>query len=158
MSAIIRKSTKKEAAKEAVIADQKSAKKTAVNAAGKLITLVPRMSEKSYTVSQALNTYVFDVPKSANKHTVALAVSAQFEVTVVGVNVINVKGKEIRTYRKRGRGGVGRQNDFKKAYVTLKEGDSLPLFAAVEEQEAKSEKMQEAADKAAEKRAKKEKK
>lgn len=154
MSAVIRKSAKKEAA----VADQKPAKKATTNAAGKLITLVPRMSEKSYALSQALNTYVFDVPKSANKNTVALAVSAQFEVTVVGVNITNIKGKVIRTYRKRSRGGSGRQNDFKKAYVTLKEGDSLPLFAAVEEQEAKSEKLQEAADKAAEKRAKKEKK
>ncbi|HSW79750.1 MAG TPA: 50S ribosomal protein L23 [Candidatus Saccharimonadales bacterium] len=154
MSAVIRKSAKKEAA----VAEVKTEKKSATNAAGKLMTLIPRMSEKAYSVSQVLNTYVFVVPKSANKHSVAQAVSAQFEVTVVGVNTSNINGKEIRTYRKRSRGAVGRQNDYKKAYVTLKEGDSLPLFAAVEEQEAKSEKLQVAADKAAEKRAKKEKK
>ncbi len=150
----IRKSAKKQDA----ATEPKVEKKTTVNAAGKLMTLIPRMSEKSYAVSQVLNTYVFVVPKSANKHTVAQAVSTQFEVTVVSVNTTNLKGKEIRTYRKRSRAAAGRQADTKKAYVTLKEGDSLPLFAAVEEQEAQSAKLQEAANKAAAKRAKKEKK
>lgn len=155
MSAVIRKKSTKEAT---VKAEVKAEKQPAKNTAGKLVTLVPRLSEKSYAASESLNTYVFVVPKSANKHTVAQAVSAQFEVTVVGVNTMNGKGKEIRTYRKRSRATAGRQSDYKKAYVTLKQGDSLPLFAAVEEAEAKSEKLQEAADKAAEKRAKKEKK
>ncbi len=124
----------------------------------KSMLLIPRMSEKAYGVSQSLNTYVFDVPKDANKFTVAQAVGAQFDVSVVNVNITNIRGKVIRSYRKRSRAISGRQSDFKKAYVTLKEGDSLPLFAAVEEAEAKSEKISEAAEKAAEKRAKKEKK
>jgi large subunit ribosomal protein L23 len=148
----IRKSAKKD-----VTVENKIDKKAKKNSAALQLTLVPRMSEKSYTVSQSLNTYVFVVPKTANKQTVMQAVNAQFDVTVVGVNIANVKGKEIRTYRKRSRAVAGRQSDIKKAYVTLKKGDSLPLFAAVEEQEAKSEKIQEAAEKAAVKRAKKEK-
>lgn len=122
------------------------------------VVLIPRMSEKAYGVSQTLNTYVFDVPVDANKHTVARAVEIQFEVSVINVNITNVRGKAKRTIRKRGRVANGRQRDFKKAYVTLKDGDSLPLFAAVEEAEAKSEKLAEAAEKAAEKRAKKESK
>lgn len=125
---------------------------------GKSLVLIPRMSEKAYTASQALNTYVFDVPADANKHTVARAIGTQFDVTVTGVNITTNKGKAKRTVRKTGRAVKGRQVDIKKAYVTLKEGDSLPLFAAVEKAEAKSEKIAEAAEKAAEKQAKKEKK
>lgn len=124
----------------------------------KSIVLLPRLSEKTYGLSQTRNTYVFDVPKSANKHSVARAVTAQFEVTVEKVNIANIDGKAKRTIRKRGRISLGKQVDIKKAYVTLKEGDSLPLFAAVEESEAKSERIAKAAEKAAEKAAKKEKK
>ncbi len=121
----------------------------------KHIPVIPRMSEKAYTVSQSLNTYVFDVPNDANKHTVARAVASQFGVTVTNVNIANIPGKAISTYRKRGRATKGRQSDTKKAYITLKQGDSLPLFAAVEESEERSEKIAELAEKAAEKRNKK---
>jgi large subunit ribosomal protein L23 len=124
----------------------------------KQIVLTPRMSEKAYGLSQVRNTYIFDVPAEANKHTVARAVSVQFEVTVENVNITNIKGKAKRTIRKGGRVSKGKQNDTKKAYVTLKEGDTLPIFAAVEEAEAKSDEISKAAEKAAEKRAKKEKK
>ena len=121
----------------------------------KATILTPRLSEKAYGASQVINTYVFDVPKDANKHTIARAVSAQFEVTVEDVRVIVVKGKAKRTIRKGGRISKGRQSDIKKAYVKLKEGDSLPIFAGIEEAEEKQEKAAELAEKAAEKRAKK---
>lgn len=124
----------------------------------KALLLKPRMSEKAYGLSQTQNVYVFDVPKGTNKHSVARAVAAQFEVTVEKVNVANIKGKAKRTVRKGGRATPGRQSDMRKAYVTLKEGDSLPIFAAVEEAEEKREKTAELAEKAAEKRAKKESK
>jgi large subunit ribosomal protein L23 len=124
----------------------------------KEVTLKPRMSEKAYGLSQARNTYVFDVPGNANKHVVARAVEAQFKVSVTEVNIANVKGKSKRTVFKRGRAKQGSQSDVKKAYVTLKKGDSLPIFAAVEEAAEKQEKVAELAEKAAEKRAKKEKK
>jgi large subunit ribosomal protein L23 len=124
----------------------------------KTLVLTPRMSEKAYGVSQTHNTYVFVVPNDANRHTVARAVAAQFEVTVENVNIANVKGKAKRTVRKGGRVSRGKQADFKKAYVTLKDGDTLPIFAAVEEATEKEERVAELAEKAAEKRAKKEKK
>jgi large subunit ribosomal protein L23 len=120
----------------------------------KTLILTPRLSEKVYGASQKQNTYVFDVPKSANKHSVARAVVAQYEVTVEDVNVVVVKGKTKRTVRKRGRVAKGKQNDVKKAYVRLKEGDSLPIFAGVEEAAEKQERVQELAEKATEKRAK----
>lgn len=124
----------------------------------KTMILTPRMSEKAYALSQVRNTYVFDVPTDANKHGVARAVAVQFEVVVEKVNIANIDGKTKRTIRKGGRASSGKQNDVKKAYVTLKEGYTLPIFAAVEEAEAKSEEISKAAEKAAEKRAKKEKK
>lgn len=121
----------------------------------KALVLKPRVSEKAYGMSQLRNTYVFDVDHSANKHAVARAVSAQYEVTVTEVNIVNVKGKAKRTVRKGGRGTMGRQSDVKKAYVTLKDGDSLPIFAAIEEAEAQEAKTQEQLEAAAKKAAKK---
>ena len=101
--------------------------------------LKPRISEKSYGLSQDRNTYVFVVPKDANKLTVAKAVIAQFEVTVTNVKITNVKGKVKRTVRKGGRSTTGRDSAFKKAYVTLKAGDTLGIFAA-EDDDAKQPK------------------
>jgi large subunit ribosomal protein L23 len=121
----------------------------------KHVVLIPRMSEKAYGASQSQNTYVFEVSKDLNKHSIASAVAAQFNVTVEDVNVVVLKGKTKRTVTKGGRKSLkGTQNDVKKAYVRLKEGDNLPIFAAVEEATEKAERKQELAEKAAEKRAK----
>jgi large subunit ribosomal protein L23 len=122
----------------------------------KAIVLKPRISEKTYALSEVRNTYTFEVPGDANKHSVARAVAAQFDVTVEKVAIMVVKGKTKRTVRKGGRPVNGKRSDMKKAYVTLKEGDKLPIFAAEEEAEEKSKKTAELAEKAAEKRAKKE--
>ena len=109
----------------------------------KSVFIRPRISEKAYGLSQARNTYVFDVDGDANKHTVARAVTAQYGVTVSDVNISNLKGKTKRTVRKGGRASTGRQSDVKKAYVTLAAGQTLPIFAAVEEAEAKEAKQAE---------------
>lgn len=116
----------------------------------KFMTLKPRISEKTYMLSQARRTYVVEVPGDANKDTVAKAVTAQFGVTVETVNIIVAKGKTKRTVRKGGRPTMGKRSDVKKAYVTLKEGDKLPFFAEPEEEKK--------ADKKAAKKAKKEEK
>lgn len=116
----------------------------------KTTTLKPRLSEQAYAMSQN-HVYVFEVPSAANKHTVARAVSSQFEVEVAKVNITNIAGKAKRTIRKGGRVSNGKAADIRKAYVTLKEGQSLPIYAAEEEAEAKEAKQ-------AEKAAKKEKK
>ncbi len=117
----------------------------------KAMILRPRISEKAYGLSQKHNTYIFDVPKDANRLTVASAVAAQFDVSVVTVRISNVKGKVKQSYRKRSRPVAGKRKDTKRAYVSLKQGDHLPIFAAEEEEEAKAEKK-------AAKEAKKEKK
>jgi len=120
------------------------------------ILLKPRMSEKTYAQSQD-GVFVFDVGLEVNKHQVASAVAAEYDVTVEKVNITIVKGKEKRAYKKR-KYETGRRNDIKKAYVTLKEGDSIPIFAAVEEAEQKQEEADTKASKKAAKKAKKEKK
>jgi large subunit ribosomal protein L23 len=120
----------------------------------KTLHLKPRMSEKTYALSLANNVFVFDVPLSTNKVEIARAVEAQFGVTVTTVRIIILKGKQARSIRigSKARANVtGRRSDTKKAYVTLKEGDSIPVFAALDEQNK-------AEEKAAEKEAKKAKK
>jgi large subunit ribosomal protein L23 len=123
----------------------------------KTVALRPRLNEKTYALATS-RVYVFDVVGSANKHTIARAVESQFDVKVVEVNTVNVKGKAKRIVSITGKRMVnanGQRPDFKKAYVTLAEGNSLPFFDAVEEAEAKDQDLQEKLDKAAEKEAKK---
>lgn len=103
----------------------------------KTTLLRPRLSEKTFGLANAKTVYVFDVPGEANKHTVAAAVATQFDVTVVDVNILNVKGKAKRTVRKGGRAVAGQQSNRKKAYVALKEGQKLPFFDVPEEKSEK---------------------
>lgn len=124
----------------------------------KTMVLKPRMSEKTYALSTAHGTYVFNVPKTSNKLEVAKAVEAQFKVTVASVRIIIAKGKQARSIRigAKTRANIsGKRADIKKAYVTLKEGDSIPVFAALDEQVKAEEKAQEKADKTTEKAKKK---
>lgn len=95
----------------------------------------PRVSEKSYELSQQRNTYVFEVPRNANKLSITQLIESKFEVNVVSVNISNLKGKRVRSVRKGGKVSNGSRMDVKKAYVTLKAGQSLPIFA-VEEKDA----------------------
>lgn len=106
----------------------------------KTLVLKPRVSEKAYGLTQLHNTYVFIVPTSANKAMVEEAVNVQFDVTVTDVNIINVKGKAKRTVRKGGKAVAGRDNDIKKAYVTLKEGDSIAVFNTEDKNEKPAQK------------------
>lgn len=124
----------------------------------KTLVLKPRMSEKTYAGSQATNTFVFVVPKSANKIEVSAAVAAQFGVTVTNVRTTVIKGKQARSIRlgKYRKNVMGQRPDYKKAYVTLKEGDSIPVFAAVQEAEEAEAKAAEKAEKKAAKATKKE--
>ncbi|HUD81781.1 MAG TPA: 50S ribosomal protein L23 [Patescibacteria group bacterium] len=121
----------------------------------KSMIIRPKMSEKSYALSK-LGVYVFDVPVSANKNTVAAAVAAQFDVKVIEVNLLNHQGKAKRTIRNNGRKlHKGVEPDKKRAYVLLAKGQSLPIFQAVEEEIAQEEKTQATLAKQAEKAEKK---
>jgi len=120
------------------------------------IVLKPRMSEKTYEMSNS-RVYVFDVDKDINKHQISDAVEEVYGVTVTNIRTIIVKGKVKRTYKNR-KYQTGRRNDIKKAYVTVKEGDAIPIFASVEEAEEKAEKTTKTLEKVAEKQAKKDEK
>ncbi len=100
----------------------------------KNITLKPRLSEKAYDLSQNNHVYAFVVPNTATKQSIAAAVTSQFGVTVEAVNISVSKGKVVRSYRKRTRGVAGTRKDIKKAYVTVKKGDSIAIFDTPEDQ------------------------
>ena len=118
------------------------------------LTAIPRVSEKAYAMSQRENvkTYVFEVPVSANKPNIARAITLQFDVVVTSVRTTTAKGKVKQSYRKGGRPITGTRSDVKKAYVTLRAGDALPIFV----EEAKEEEKQAKAEVKAAKKAKKE--
>ena len=81
----------------------------------------PIITEKSTLLSE-FNKVVFRVPLEATKPQIKEAVEALFNVNVIGVNTIVVKGK-----KKIFRGVAGKRSDVKKAIVTLKEGQSIDV-------------------------------
>lgn len=82
-----------------------------------------RLTEKSNQQSSEFGQYTFEVYPEATKQHIRSAVEATFKVTVKRVNVVNVKGKP-----KRGRDGRPTlRGDYKKAIVTLKQGDKIEL-------------------------------
>ncbi|MEI7814482.1 MAG: 50S ribosomal protein L23 [Coriobacteriia bacterium] len=86
------------------------------------IVIRPVISEKSYDMIE-LNRYTFEVAKTASKPQIAQAITEIFGVTVTKVNTMNVNGKPRRV-----RVAKGKTRDWKKAVVSLKEGDSIEFF------------------------------
>ena len=80
------------------------------------------LTEKSTLMSEKQNKYVFRVNPRANKIQIKQAVERLFQKQVVDVNTCNYSGKE-----KRVRGPLGRRPNWKKAIVTLKEGEKIDL-------------------------------
>ncbi len=74
--------------------------------------------------------YAFEVDRSANKIEIARAIEKKFHVTVSSVRTMNVKGKSRTQFTRRGR-FEGRTAGWKKAVVTLKEGDKIEFFENV---------------------------
>jgi large subunit ribosomal protein L23 len=77
-----------------------------------------------------LNRYGFIVDKSANKIEIKKAVEEMYSVSVTSVNTMNYSGKEKTRYTKSGIIS-GRTNSFKKAIVTLAEGDKIDFFSNI---------------------------
>ncbi len=74
--------------------------------------------------------YAFKVDLNANKITIGKAVEKKFNVNVTSVRTANVKGKAKSQMSKRGR-IAGKRSDWKKAIVTLKEGQTIDFLANV---------------------------
>lgn len=79
----------------------------------------PMVTEKTARVN-AINQYAFKVDTAATKEDIKSAVESLFGVTVLAVQTLNMSGK-VRRFR----GVAGRRNHWKKAYVTLAEGQTI---------------------------------
>jgi large subunit ribosomal protein L23 len=84
------------------------------------IIVRPLLTERSTILKEKYNQYVFETQSSATKPDIARAVEELFKVKVEKVRTMNLPGK----YRRFGRGG-GYRPDWKKAVVTLKEGQKI---------------------------------
>ena len=91
---------------------------------GRLIQVLvaPIVSEKATMVGEKSNAVTFKVLQDATKPEIKAAVELMFKVEVKGVSVANIKGKTKRFGK-----SVGRRDNVRKAYVTLKQGQELNL-------------------------------
>jgi large subunit ribosomal protein L23 len=85
----------------------------------------PLISEKGTLLTESANQVLFKVRPDANKIEVNQAVETIFKVKVVQVRMARYLGKMRRVGK-----SMGRRSDWKKAYVTLKEGDKIDFFGA----------------------------
>ena len=79
---------------------------------------------------EKLNRFGFVVDKRANKIEIRNAVEAMYNVTVVSVNTMNYSGKRKSRFTREGL-LAGRTNHFKKAIVTLKQGDTIDFYSNI---------------------------
>jgi large subunit ribosomal protein L23 len=86
----------------------------------------PSITEKNTTLRTDQNKYVFEVALDADKTEIKEAVQKLFNVDVVAVNTLVVKGKKKRTGR-----SVGYRSDRKKAIVKIKAGQNIEKFGEV---------------------------
>ena len=98
---------------------------TAVDARHYDVVLSPHITEKSTLLSEH-NAVVFKVASGASKPEIKAAIEALFNVSVTGVNTIVTKGKS-----KRWKGKPYQRSDFKKAIVTLAEGQSIDVTSGI---------------------------
>lgn len=94
------------------------------------VIIKPIVTEKMTEVSEKLNRYGFVVDKQANKLQIKDAVEELYNVSVTSVNTMVYAGKEKSRYTKSGV-IVGRTNSFKKAIVTVAEGDQIDFYSNI---------------------------
>ena len=87
------------------------------------VIIRPIITESSYDLITSENRYTFEVAKTANKIEIRDAIESIFGVNVLNVNTMNVTGKP-----KRVRYAKGYTRSWKKAIVTLVEGESIEAF------------------------------
>ncbi len=94
------------------------------------ILIRPLITEKMTNISAEQGKYGFIVNHKANKIEIAKAIETKFDVHVTSIRTINHAGKKKTQFRKSGR-FEGKTPKFKKAIVTLKEGETIELFEQV---------------------------
>ena len=82
-----------------------------------------QLTEKGSRMTEQENKYLFKVDRTANKMEIAHAVEELFKVSVTGVNTMNYAGKLKRERTRQ----FGRRANWKRAVVTLKEGEKIDL-------------------------------
>ena len=102
----------------------KSSKLTSNFDEGRLmqVLVAPIVSEKATMIADKTNAVTFKVLQDATKYEIKAAVQLMFKVDVQSVAVLNIKGKTKRFGK-----SVGRRDNIRKAYVTLKAGQELNL-------------------------------
>lgn len=119
------------------------------------VQYIPRATEKAYA-AQTKNVYIFFAPKSASKQEIAKQISEAFKVTVVNVRTTIRKGKQTKFSKgKHAYPGITYRRDHKVAYITLKDGDKIPVFEEVKEEVKEDKKAIKAEKKAVKKTTKK---
>jgi large subunit ribosomal protein L23 len=88
------------------------------------VLIAPHVTEKTSLAMQNHNQYTFRVRRDATKTDIARAIELMFDVKVAGVQVVNEPGK-VRRFGRR----VGRTQDWKKAYVSLRPGQTIDYEA-----------------------------
>jgi len=83
----------------------------------------PKMTEKTLSLKEEANQFAFEVDQRANKIQIKESVEKSFKVSVLKVRTMNVRGKKKRLGRYQ-----GLKSSWKKAIVTLKEGDTIEYF------------------------------
>ena len=86
----------------------------------------PLITEKGTQLRELQNQYLFEVDQRASKHQIKGAVEKLFKVHVEDVKTLVVRGKIKRVGR-----SIGKRSNWKKAYVTLKEGEKIEFFEGV---------------------------
>ena len=86
------------------------------------VLVAPIVSEKATMIADKTNAVTFKVLQDATKYEIKAAVELMFKVDVKAVAVLNIKGKTKRFGK-----SVGRRDNIRKAYVTLKAGQELNL-------------------------------
>ena len=90
----------------------------------------PLVTEKVTDLTEKHNVFCFVVRPEANKLQIQNEVEALYNVKVVSVNTVNYAGKNKSRYTNAGL-LRGKTNAFKKAFVTLKEGESIDFFSNI---------------------------
>ena len=90
----------------------------------------PLVSEKANTLTDKLNQFSFIVRPEANKIEIKNEVESLYNVTVINVNTVRYAGKRQSRYTRAGL-VKGQKNAYKKAIVTLKEGDSIDFYSNI---------------------------
>lgn len=90
------------------------------------VLIRPLITEESSVLMAEQNKYTFEVHTAATKIDIRNAIEAMFDVSVKSVRTMNCVGKERRVGRR-----SGRRRDWKKAIVTLREGEMIDMYEGV---------------------------